>query len=81
MRYAKLIDGEPVYAPNPVLVGDNYVGNPPAELLRELGYKPVTFTDYPSQEPDEGYYWAETWTETCEAIVQGWVQEPIPEEE
>lgn len=81
MRYAKLINNYPRFAPNPIRVGDNYIGNPPADLLLELGYKPVRYTDYPAEEPGEGYYWRETWTETEDSIVQGWAPEPVPKEE
>lgn len=32
MTYAKLIDGEIHFAPNPIRVGDNWIGNPPGEV-------------------------------------------------
>lgn len=82
MNYAKLIEGELIFAPNPIKVGDNYLGNPPASIYEAEGYKPVTYTDPPG-EPDEGYQWEEVWTETENAIVRGWVlvEVPITEEE
>lgn len=75
-RYAKLVNGYPKYAPNPIRVGDNYVGNPPAYIYLEQGYKPVTYTPMP--EPQEGYYYEEKWVETHDAITQDWelVEEP-----
>ena len=82
MRYAKLINSYPQYAPNPILVGGNWIGNPPGEVYEAEGYKPVVYTDPPT-EPREGYQWSETWSETAEEIVQGWelVEVPITDEE
>ena len=77
MRYAKLNDGYPAYAPNPILVGENYLGNPPGSVYEEHGYKPVVYADQPSEAP-EGYYWAETWVEEDGNIQQGWVLVEIP---
>ena len=77
MRYAKLINFHPSYAPNPITVDGIRYGNPPAEILLEQGYKPVTFTDPPSVEA--GYRPVESWTETDKAIVQGWTVEEVTE--
>lgn len=71
MRYAKLINGYPSYAPNPILHDGNYIGNPPGSVYVAEGYLPVVYTDPPG-EPDAGYQWVEKWTETENAIVQGW---------
>ena len=51
-------------------------------MLEAEGYKPVVYTDPPT-EPGEGYQWSETWSETESEIVQGWVlvEVPITEEE
>ena len=82
MRYAKLINEKPSYAPNPILVGSTYIGNPPDAVYADKGYKPVRYTDPPT-EPGEGYQWQETWGETAEEIVQDWVlvEVPITDEE
>ena len=82
MRYAKLIDSSPVYAPNPILHDGLWYGNPPGSVYEAEGYKPVVYTDPPT-EPGEGYQWAETWSETDTEIVQGWVlvEVPITDEE
>lgn len=79
MIYAKLIDGYPQYAPNPILHDGSYIGNPPGEVYEAEGYKIVTLTPMP--EAPSGYYYAETWTETEDAIVQSWelVEAPEPE--
>lgn len=82
MKYAKLIDRKPVFAPNPILHNGLWYGNPPSEIYEAEGYKPVRYTDPPT-EPSEGYQWSETWSETDTEIVQGWVlvEVPITEEE
>lgn len=82
MKYAILINNYPVYAPNPILVGDNWIGNPPGSVYEAEGYKPVVYTDPPT-EPGEGYQWVESWSETGTEIVQDWVlvEVPITEEE
>ena len=82
MRYAKLINNYPVYAPNPILHNGLWYGNPPGSVYEAEGYKPVVYTDPPT-EPTEGYQWSETWSETDTEIVQGWelVEVPITDEE
>ena len=74
MRYAKLINNFPSYAPNPILVDGAYIGNPPGSVYEEQGYKPVVYSDKPA-DPPMGYYWAERWTEDGANIVQTWVLE------
>lgn len=70
MKYAKLINNFPVYAPNPILHNGSYIGNPPGSVYEANGYKPVHFTDAP--ETDIGYEAVEGWTETETEIVQTW---------
>ena len=79
MRYAKLIDNYPQYAPNPILHAALWYGNPPGSVYEAEGYKAVTNTPMPAA--PSGYYYAETWTETEDFIVQGWelVEAPEPE--
>lgn len=77
MTYAKLIDGKLVFAPNPIRVGGNFIGNPPASVYEAEGYKPVHFNEPPT-EPREGYQWVETWGETDTEIVQDWVLVEVP---
>ena len=81
MKYAKLENGAPVSAPTPIRVGEDLVGNPPAGLLRTLGFKPVTETPLPAQEAPAGYRWAEDWTETDDAVVQSWQMAAVPPDE
>lgn len=70
MRYAELIGQTLTYAPSVVQWRGRTVINPSGEKLRELGYKPVRFTDQP--EPLGDGYYVERWTETETEIVQGW---------
>lgn len=70
-RYAKLKNGALKFAPNPIRVGNNYIGNPPAHIYIEKGYKPVVHTEYPEEVP-EGYHYEEKWVENYEAITQTW---------
>lgn len=82
MKYAKLINDHPSYAPNPIKHDGLWYGNSPGEIYEAEGYKPVHFTDPPT-EPGEGYQWSETWSETESEIVQSWVlvEVPITEED
>lgn len=77
MTYAKLINDTLSLAPNPILHNGFWYGNPPGEVYEAEGYKVVQYTEQPT-DPGEGYQWQETWTETEDAIVQGWelVEEP-----
>jgi len=79
MNYAKLIEGELVFAPNPILVDCNYIGNPLGEIYEGEGYKPVRYTS-PGEAPD-GSYWVETWAETETEIVQQWEATELPPDE
>lgn len=79
MTYAKLNEGELVLAPNPITVNGSRIGNPPASIYEAKGYKPVAYTDQP--EPQGMGWYVETWTETDEAIVQGWVWHEATDED
>ena len=83
INYAKLIDGYPAYAPNPIVLTEpieiDGIIHPAGATLSlsgaaeshyaQLGYKPITKTEMPIR---EGYYYTESWTETDTAIVQEW---------
>lgn len=78
MRYAKLINNEIHFAPNPILVDGNYIGNPPGSVYEAECYKPVTYTDPPTVEP--GYIAVPGWEEEEDEIVQVWSIEEEPDE-
>lgn len=88
-NYAKLTDGYPIYAANPIVLTEpieiDGVIHPTGAILSlsgaaeshyaQLGYKPVTRTAMPTR---EGYYYTEKWTETDTTIVQGWEEHEQP---
>lgn len=78
MKYAKLINGFPAYAPNPIKHNGLWYGNPPGSVYEAEGYKPVRYTDPPTPEP--GYIAVPSWAETAEEIVQTWTEELEPDE-
>ena len=76
MRYAKLINNYPSYAPRRLLIGSVWVYNPTdAQLLAE-SYLPVIETDPPVT--DDQHYAVPHWTEKNGEIVQSWTVEEIP---
>lgn len=79
MEYAKLINDYPSYAPNPILHDGLWYGNPPGSVYEAEGYKQVQYTNQPEL-PGVGW-WVETWTETEDAIVQGWVWHEAADED
>lgn len=79
MIYAKLIEGELVFAPNPIKVGEAYIGNPLGSVYEAEGYKPVSFINQP--EPLGTGWWIETWTEAENMIVQGWTWHEATDED
>ncbi len=81
MRYAKLIDNYPSYAPRKLHVGNDWVFNPTAEMLTAAGYLPVIESDYP--EVEDNFYAESHWAEKDGQIVQTWeiVEIPITDED
>ena len=73
--YAKLIDGQLVYAPrkmNTEIEGEPYVVyNSTDEMLAADGWLPLIETD-PPDDPPEGYHYEPTYAEESGEIVQGW---------
>lgn len=76
MRYAKLINGYPSYAPHRMKIGSAWVYNPTdAQLLAE-GYLPVIETAPPVT--DEQHYAEPHWQEEPNQIVQRWEVKEVP---
>lgn len=69
--YAKLINNTLRRAPDKVLYDGNTVFNPPDNILLELGYLPVTYTDPPGDVP-EGQHYEPHWEQTDTEIRQTW---------
>lgn len=81
--YAKLQNGMLHSAPKTVTWKGCTVNNPSADKLVELGYKPVRYTDMPTENV-EGKHYESTWEETEAEITQVWnlVDDPVyPEPE
>lgn len=81
--YAKLQNGMLRSAPKTVTWNGCTVNNPSAEKLMELGYKPVVYTDMPT-DAETGKHYESSWTETEAEIIQTWnlVDDPVyPEPE
>lgn len=81
--YAKLENGYLRSAPKTVQWQGHTVNNPSADKLAELGYKPVVYTDMPT-EVTEGKHWESEWEEGETEIKQVWklVDDPVyPEPE
>lgn len=70
MKYAKLINNFPQYAPNPIKHNGLWYGNPTGEIYSAEGYKPVRYTEPP--ETDIGYTAVAGWTEDEAEIIQTW---------
>jgi hypothetical protein len=75
-------------APKTVTWNGCTVNNPSADKLVELGYKPVVYTDMPT-DAETGKHYESSWTETEAEITQVWnladdpvypEPEPTPEE-
>lgn len=68
--YAKLQNGFLRSAPKTVQWQGHTVNNPSADKLAELGYKPVVYTDMPTDAPS-GQHYESGWKEG-DKIVQTW---------
>lgn len=77
MRYAKLINNYPSYAPRRMIIGDKWVYNPTQEQLTELGYLPVVESEPP--ETDEQHYAVASWRIVNDEIVEEWSVLEIPD--
>ena len=81
--YAKLQYGFLRSAPKTITLDGRTINNPYPEELEQIGYKPVVYTDTPT-EAVEGKHWESGWTEEENAIRQVWkfVDDPVyPEPE
>lgn len=81
--HAKLSNGFLRSAPKTIVLDGHTINNPLPEELERLGYKPVVYTDMPT-EVTEGKHWESGWTDGETEITQVWklVDDPIyPEPE
>lgn len=77
--YAKLISGALRSDPKKVDYNGKIIFNPTEEILLELGYLPVTYTDMPTDAPD-GQHYESSWSQTDTEIVQVWEMVDNPAE-
>lgn len=81
--HAKLQNGFLRSAPKTIVLDGRTINNPYPEELEQLGYKPVVYTDMPTEVTD-GKHYESSWTETDTDIRQVWtlVDDPVyPEPE
>ena len=81
--YAKLQNGMLRSAPKTVTWKGCTVNNPSADKLVELGYKPIRYTDMPTENV-EGKHYESSWEESDTEIIQvrNLVDDPVyPEPE
>ena len=76
--HAKLKNGFLCSAAKTITLDGRTINNPYPEELEELGYKPVVYTDMPT-EVTEGKHWESSWKEEENAIRQVWklVEDPV----
>lgn len=75
-------------APNKVDYNGKTIFNPSEDVLLDMGYFPVAYTDMPTDAPD-GKHYESSWSQTDTEIMQVWklvddpiypTPEPTPEE-
>lgn len=69
--YAKLVNGTLRSAPKNVDYNGKTIFNPPDDVLLDMGYLPVAYTDMPTDAPD-GQHYESSWSQTDAEIVQVW---------
>lgn len=74
--FAKLINGALLRAPQKLSGDGVVVYNPPEEMYRAQGWKPVENTEPP--EAPEGFCYEGSWEESDAAIVRTWTLAPLP---
>ena len=80
MQFGKLVNGEfKAFTGDYIRHNGCVYVNPTEMTLRQLGYKPLTISEYPEER--EGYYITAVYTETGTEIVQSYEYVEIPAEE
>lgn len=83
MKYAKLVNGSLRASPKNVEYNGRIICNPKKDVLLDMGYLPVTYTDMPT-DATTGQHYEPHWEQTEMEIVQVWElvdnpAEPEPE--
>lgn len=71
MEYAKLVNGSLRASPKNVEYNGKIICNPKENILLDMGYFPVTYTNMPTDEI-EGSHYEPHWEQTETEIVQVW---------
>lgn len=71
MKYAKLVNGSLRASPKNVEHSGKIICNPKENILLDMGYLPVTYTDMPTDAPT-GQHYEPHWEQTETEIVQVW---------
>lgn len=81
MKYGKVINGTLRSSPKKVTHNGHLIYNPKEDVLKELGYLPVTKVDMPTDAP-EGQHYESSWEQGENEILQTWtlVDDPVYEE-
>lgn len=77
--YAKLINGTLRSSPKKVDYNGKTIFNPPEDVIQDMGYLPVAYTDIPTDAPN-GQHYESRWEQTDTEIVQVWTLMDNPEE-
>lgn len=78
--YAKLENGVLKYAPKKVVYNSHIIFNPGTDVLTELGYLEVQYTDMPT-DATEGKMYVSSWEQQEDKIVQVWNLVDVPKTE
>jgi len=77
-NYGKIVNNKLEYAYRPMLINGEWHSNPSDELLLELGYEPIEYTEMPVK---EGYYYTSRFEDRLNKIIQIWEEHKLPEED
>lgn len=77
--YAKLVNGTLRSAPKKVDYNGKTIFNPTEEILLDMGYFPVTYTDMPT-DASNGQHYESRWEQTDTETVQVWTLVDNPAE-
>ena len=77
MTYGKITNGVLTVAPKQIRINGRLIASPRSTDYRAAGYLPID----PTNNPPEGYMWANQWEEKNGKIVKKYVEIPQEEQE
>ena len=69
----KIIDGNLTYPPHRIVLNGMQIFNPTEEQLIQDGYKIITETPMPEDQPPEGQHYEAQYTDSGDSITQSWI--------